>query len=69
MPSGAVRCAQIRYRNANFEYNYKNIIKNFDDKSDLMIYPDFEANTSMNFDSNYQKQKEKLSKKKYTFMK
>ena len=55
-----IKLAQIRYRNANFEYNYKNIIKNFDDKSDLMIYPDFEANTSMNFDSNYQKQKEEF---------
>ena len=27
-----IKLAQIRYRNANFEYNYKNIIKNFDDK-------------------------------------
>lgn len=58
-----IKLAQIRYRNANFDYNYENIIKNFDTNSDLMIYPDFEANTSMYFDSNYQKQKEEFFSK------
>ena len=58
-----IKLAQIRYRNANFDYNYENIIKNFDTNSDLMVYPDFEANTSMYFDSNYQKQKEEFFSK------
>ena len=58
-----IKLAQIKYRNANFDYNYENIIKNFDTNSDLMVYPDFEANTSMYFDSNYQKQKEEFFSK------
>lgn len=61
-----VTLAQIKYKPADFEYNYKNIIENFVNSSDLMVYPDFEANNLMDFDSNYSAKKieffEKLCK-------
>lgn len=61
-----VTLAQIKYKPADFEYNYKNIVDNFDNSSDLTVYPDFEANNLLDFDSNYSVKKieffEKLCK-------
>ena len=60
-----ITVAQIKYKPANFEYNLEQIKKHFEKNSDLMIYPDVEANSlkSMDFDSNYIKQKDEFFKK------
>lgn len=58
-----VTLAQIKYKPADFEYNYKNIVDNFDNSSDLMVYPDFEANNLMDFDSNYSAKKSEFFEK------
>ncbi len=60
-----ITIAQIKYKPANFEYNLEQIKKHFEKNSDLMIYPDVEANSlkSMDFDSNYIKQKDEFFKK------
>ena len=47
-----IKLAQIKYRPANFKYNFEQVINFFDKTADLMIYPDFEASKSMDFDSN-----------------
>lgn len=52
-----IKLAQLKYRVANFDYNYENIVKNFDTNTDLMIFPDIEENCTMNFDSNYQEKR------------
>lgn len=58
-----VTLAQIKYKPADFEYNYKNIVDNFVNSSDLMVYPDFEANNLMDFDSNYSVKKTEFFEK------
>ena len=52
-----IKLAQIKYRPANFKYNFEQVINFFDKTADLMIYPDFEDSKSMDFDSNSQKAK------------
>lgn len=49
--------AQIKYKPANFDFNYDNIVKFFDNTSELMIYPEVDIVKSMAFDSKYQKAK------------
>ncbi len=58
-----IKVAQIKYRPANFDYNYKQIADNLDENVDLMIYPDVEASKGMDFDSNYKREKEVLLEK------
>ncbi len=58
-----VTLVQIKYKPADFEYNYKNIVDNFVNSSDLMVYPDFEANNLMDFDSNYLAKKSEFFEK------
>lgn len=58
-----ISLAQIKYKQANFEYNYNKIVENFKSGSDLTIYPDINSTTSMDFDSNYEKQKEEFFEK------
>ncbi len=48
-----ILAAQIKYKYANFDYNYETIINHFDKNADLIIYPEIETNSAMNFDSNY----------------
>ena len=52
-----ITLAQIKYKYANFNFNYENIISNFDNNADLTIYPEIEINSAMSFDSNYQSAK------------
>lgn len=58
-----IKLAQIKYKQADFEYNYNQITKKHDSNVDLMIYPDVNSTNSMDFDSNYKKQKEKFFEK------
>lgn len=58
-----ITIAQIKYKSANFEYNYENIIKNYDKNSGLMIYPSLEICNAMDFDSNYQNKKKDFYEK------
>lgn len=53
-----IAVAQIKYKPANFEFNYTNIIKFFDTSCELMIYPAIEDISSMAFDSKYQNDKD-----------
>ena len=55
--------AQIKYKYTNFNYNFENIINNFNKTADLMIYPEIEINSSMQFDSNYKAAKSEFYKK------
>ncbi len=61
-----ITVAQVKYKCANFDFNYENIIKNYDENADFVIYPEIETTSSMAFDSNYQDAKkvfyEKLCK-------
>ena len=52
-----ITLAQIKYKYANFNFNYENIISNFDNNADLTIYPEIEINSAVSFDSNYQSAK------------
>jgi len=58
-----ITIAQIKYKYANFEFNYENIIKVYNKNTDLMIYPEIEVNSSMDFDSNYKKAKSEFYQK------
>ncbi len=58
-----IKLAQIKYKQADFEYSYNQIVKNFDSNADLMIYPDVKSTNSMDFDSNYTKQNEEFFEK------
>ncbi|MBR2525952.1 NAD(+) synthase [bacterium] len=58
-----ISLAQIKYKYANFNFNYENIIKNNDESADLIIYPEIETNSAIDFDSNYQKAKASFYKK------
>ena len=58
-----IKLAQIKYKQADFEYNYNQITKKHDSNVDLMIYPDVNSTNSMDFDSNYKKQKEEFFEK------
>lgn len=62
-----IAIAQIKYKSADFIFNYENIIKFFDNNYDLIIYPDVDDISSMKFDSQYKKATdnfyEKLCKK------
>ena len=48
-----IAIAQIKYKSADFVFNYENIIKFFDDKYDLIVYPAIDEISSMSFDSKY----------------
>lgn len=52
-----ISLAQIKYKYANFEFNFENIKKHSEKTADLMIYPEIEVNSAMEFDSNYKKAK------------
>ncbi len=52
-----ISLAQIKYKYANFDFNYKNIVNHKDDEADLIIYPEIDSYSLMSFDSGYQKEK------------
>ncbi len=60
-----IKAAQIKYRVANFEYNYEQILKNFDKSADLMIFPDFETGDKLKIDSRYTQKKNEFFEKLY----
>jgi len=55
-----ITLAQIKYKYANFDFNYQNILNNFDNSADINIFPEIETNSPMEFDSNYQEAKLKF---------
>ena len=58
-----IKVAQIKYRVANFEYNYEQISKNFDETVDVMIFPDFETGDTLKIDSRYTQKKNEFLEK------
>ena len=52
-----ISLVQIKYKYANFDFNYENVVKYSDINADLLIYPEIEINSQMNFDSNYKNAK------------
>ena len=58
-----ISLAQIKYKHANFEYNYENIINHSDTQADLTVYPEIETKSNMQFDSNYQQLKKEFYEK------
>lgn len=60
-----IKVAQIKYRVANFEYNYEQISKHFDKSADFMIFPDIETGDNLKIDSRYTKNKKDFFEKLY----
>ena len=54
---------QIKYKQNNFEYNYNNIkSQSINNNADLIILPEFNTDSGMEFDFKYQESKEKFYK-------